>query len=394
MSLNSTPSAQRVHIAFFGRTNAGKSSVINAVTGQNLSIVSDIKGTTTDPVTKAMELLPLGPVVVIDTPGIDDFSELGKLRIEKTYQVLAKCDIAVVVIDSEKGKTKEDIELIEEIKSRNIPYIIAWNKCDLNDVTLEENEIKVSAKSGENIEELKNLIAGKLKFTGSDKRIIGDLIEKNDFVVLVVPIDASAPKGRLILPQQQTIRDILDSGANAVVVRPEELSNTLEKLSGLVKLVVCDSQAFKRVERDVKKDMFLTSFSILFARYKGDLEQTLEGAAALDRLFDGAKVLISEGCTHHRQCEDIGTVKLPKSIEEYTKKKINFEWTSGREFPSDLSGYDLIIHCGGCMLNEAEMKYRQKRAADEEIPMTNYGMVLAKVNGILDRSMEIFKTKN
>ena len=385
--MNETPNANRVHIAFFGRTNAGKSSVINAVTGQSLSIVSDVKGTTTDPVQKAMELLPLGAVVVIDTPGLDDEGELGSLRIEKTYQVMRKTDIAVVVIDGEKKKA--DKELVEMLEKRNIPYIIAWNKSDIHMPTeLSENEIAVSAKDGTNINELKNLIASKIK--KEEKRIVADLIEENDFVVLVVPIDASAPKGRLILPQQQTIRDILDSHANTVVCQPSGLKDVLEKLGGLVKLVITDSQAFKSVSPLVPEEIPLTSFSILFARLKGDLKQNVEGAMALDTLPDGAKVLISEGCTHHRQCEDIGTVKLPKWIESYTGKKINFEWTSGGEFKEDISGYDLIVHCGACMLNEREMKYRLNTARLENIPMTNYGIAIAKINGILDRSIAVF----
>ena len=393
MSLNNTPSSERVHIAFFGRRNAGKSSVINAVTGQELSIVSEVKGTTTDPVQKAMELLPLGPVVVIDTPGLDDEGELGKMRVEKSRQVMNKTDMAVLVIDSETGKTDEDEAIIKIFEERNLPYIIVWNKSDLAKPPkkLAENEIAVSAKDKTNIYELKELLARRMNLSEPKGRIIADLIEENDFVVLVVPIDSAAPKGRLILPQQQTIRDILDAHANAVVVQTGELKNTIDKLGKLVKMVVTDSQAFQSVQKDTPRDIPLTSFSILFARYKGDLRQNAEGAKMLDKLKDGARILISEGCTHHRQCDDIGTVKLPKWIEEYTKKNINFEWTSGTEFPKDLKGYDLIIHCGGCMLNEQEMKHRLAAAKKAGVPMTNYGMAIAKMNGILDRSLEIFK---
>lgn len=388
--MNETPNANRVHIAFFGNTNAGKSSIINAVTGQELSIVSDVKGTTTDPVQKAMELLPIGPVLVIDTPGLDDLSELGVLRVEKSYQIMRKTDIAVVVIDAVEGKTKSDIELIKTLKEREIPYVVVWNKSDVNmPHELLENEIAVSAKNGTNINALKDMIASKLKT--EEKRIVSDLIEENDFIVLVVPIDESAPKGRLILPQQQTIRDILDSHANTVVCQTEQLGNVIDRLGDLVKLVITDSQAFKKVSAIVPEEIPLTSFSILFARMKGDLRQNVEGAEKLDTLTDGARVLISEGCTHHRQCGDIGTVKLPKWIENYTGKKINFEWTSGGEFRDDLSEYDLIIHCGGCMLNEREMKYRLKSAAISETPMTNYGIAIAKMNGILDRSIAVFE---
>ena len=388
--MNETPNANRVHIAFFGNTNAGKSSIINAVTGQELSIVSDVKGTTTDPVQKAMELLPIGPVLVIDTPGLDDLSELGVLRVEKSYQIMRKTDIAVVVIDAVEGKTKTDIELIKTLKEREIPYVVVWNKSDVNmPHELLENEIAVSAKNGTNINALKDMIASKLKT--EEKRIVSDLIEENDFIVLVVPIDESAPKGRLILPQQQTIRDILDSHANTVVCQTEQLGNVIDRLGDLVKLVITDSQAFKKVSAIVPEEIPLTSFSILFARMKGDLRQNVEGAEKLDTLTDGARVLISEGCTHHRQCGDIGTVKLPKWIENYTGKKINFEWTSGGEFRDDLSEYDLIIHCGGCMLNEREMKYRLKSAAISETPMTNYGIAIAKMNGILDRSIAVFR---
>jgi len=392
MSLNQTPSSERIHIAFFGRRNAGKSSLINAVTAQQLSIVSDVKGTTTDPVQKAMELLPLGPVVVIDTPGLDDEGELGKLRVEKSYQVLAKTDFAILVIDATIGKTEDDQKLIEAFQSRKLPYLIAWNKADSASIPqLSENEIAVSAQTGENIHALKELLAKLAKKTEPQKRIVSDLISAGDFVVLVVPIDEAAPKGRLILPQQQTIRDILDAHANAIVVQTAELSDTLKKLGNLPKLVICDSQAFGEVQKIVPDTLPLTSFSILFARYKGNLRQAVEGANLLDCLQDGDRILISEGCTHHRQCNDIGAVKLPNWILGYTQKKLEFSWTSGGEFPKDLSDYRLIIHCGGCMLNEQEMQYRLRFAKEQNIPMTNYGIAIAKMNGILERSIAIFE---
>ena len=391
MSLNAAPSAERVHIAFFGRRNAGKSSLINAITNQKLSIVSDIKGTTTDPVKKAMEILPLGPVVIIDTPGIDDVGELGRMRIEKTYEVLNMTDIAVIVADAGEELTGFEIGLIDKIKEQNIPYIIAWNKADekVHPIS-EKNEIAVSALCGTNIKELKELIASVKSDIKPKGRIIGDLIKENDIVVLVIPIDESAPKGRLILPQQQTIRDILDTHAAALCVQPEELANVLGKLSGSVKMVVTDSQAFAEVQKIVPEEIPLTSFSILFARYKGNLRRNIEGAAELDKLSDGDIVLISEACTHHRQCNDIGTVKLPGLIEKYSGKKINFEWTSGNEFPEDLKKYRLIIHCGGCMINAMQMQSRLKRSMVANVPMTNYGTALAKMNGILDRSISVF----
>ena len=389
MSLNSTASAERVHIGFFGLRNAGKSSVVNAVTGQELSLVSDVKGTTTDPVKKAMELLPLGPVVIIDTPGIDDEGELGEMRVERTKQVLNYADIAVLVIDATKGEAKADRELVSLFEQKKIPYIKAVNKADLlDDIPQEtENTIYVSAANGLNINELKERVAALVKTKDSGKRIIGDLIEKGDTVVLVTPIDASAPKGRLILPQQQTIRDILDSGATSFVTKETELAGVLQSLKAPPKMVVTDSQAFGVVSKIVPKDIPLTSFSILFMRYKGSLEAAVEGARKLDSLNDGDVVLISEGCTHHRQCEDIGTVKMPKWIKEYTKKDIRFEFTSGGEFPEDLSKYALVVHCGGCMLNEREMKYRINSAADSRVPITNYGIAIAKMNGILERSV-------
>ncbi|MBQ2812826.1 MAG: [Clostridia bacterium] len=389
MSLNSTASAERVHIGFFGLRNAGKSSVVNAVTGQELSLVSDVRGTTTDPVKKAMELLPLGPVVIIDTPGIDDEGELGELRVKRTKQVLNYADIAVLVIDAAKGESQADKELVVLFEKKKIPYIKAFNKSDLLEGTPQETEntVYVSAVSGLNINELKEKIAALIKTKDSGRRVIGDLIEKGDTVVLVTPIDASAPKGRLILPQQQTIRDILDSGATAFVTKETELAGVLESLKAPPKMVVTDSQAFGVVSKIVPETIPLTSFSILFMRYKGSLQTAVEGARKLDCLNDGDTVLISEGCTHHRQCEDIGTVKMPKWIKEYTKKDIRFEFTSGGEFPEDLSEYALVVHCGGCMLNEREMKYRINSAADNGVPITNYGIAIAKMNGILERSV-------
>lgn len=385
-------SADRLHIAFFGKRNAGKSSVVNAVTAQKLAIVSDVLGTTTDPVTKAMEILPLGAVVIIDTPGIDDEGELGALRVKKSYQVLNKTDIAVLVVDSSVGKSDEDNALIERFKQKNIPYIIAYNKCDISAVNVNaENEICVSAKTGENIYQLKELIAKQAQGMENNRHIISDMLEPNDIVVLVVPIDSAAPKGRLILPQQQTIRDILDAHAIAVTVQDTELKAVLSSLAKKPKVVITDSQAFKKVSKDTPDDILLTSFSILFARYKGNLEPALSGVKAIDTLQDGDTVLISEGCTHHRQCDDIGTVKLPNWLQKYTGKTLNFEYSSGTEFPEDIKKYKMIIHCGGCMLNEREMKYRIKYAQDEGIPITNYGTAIAYMNGILERSVEIIR---
>lgn len=392
MGLNKTPSANRVHIGFFGKRNSGKSSMVNAVTGQDLAVVSDVKGTTTDPVYKAMELLPLGPVVIIDTPGIDDEGALGELRVKKSRQVLNKTDVAVLVIDSRYGKAREDEELIALFEKKRINYIIAWNKADL----LERhwpavgNEIFVSANTGQGIDELKEKIAAMAVTEEPKRQIVGDLISQSDFVVLVTPIDKAAPKGRLILPQQQTIRDILDTGATAIIVKDSEYRETLEKLGKKPSLVITDSQVFDKVSADTPEEIFLTSFSILFARYKGNLENTVKGARALDKLQDGDSVLISEGCTHHRQCEDIGTVKLPRWIKDYTKKQLDFRFTSGTEFPEDLSEYKLIVHCGGCMLNEREMKYRLKCAEDQNLPITNYGILIAYMKGILERSIAMF----
>lgn len=401
MSLNAAPSSDRVHIGIFGRRNAGKSSIINAITGQNLAIVSDIKGTTTDPVLKAMELLPLGPVVIIDTPGLDDTGELGELRIQKAYQILNKTDIAVLVIDSVSGMTDVDAGILDRILKKEIPYVVVLNKSDLapgsnTDFTgcmpavPSDKVIAVSTVTGENIHELKELIARQAPVE-NERRIVYGLIKPSDFVVLVVPIDKAAPKGRLILPQQQTIRDVLESGAVSIVTRETELEETMEKLGHHPALVITDSQAFEKVAAMVPLDIPLTSFSILFARYKGNLETVVNGAKALDTLEEGDTILISEGCTHHRQCEDIGTVKLPRWITSHTGKKINYEFSSGTEFPIDLSKYKLIIHCGGCTLNEREMKYRLKCAQDQNIPITNYGIAIAHMKGILERSIEIFK---
>lgn len=392
MALNEQVSAERLHIGFFGMRNAGKSSVVNAVTGQNLSLVSDILGTTTDPVQKAMELLPLGPVVIIDTPGIDDEGELGEMRVGRTLKALNKTDIAVLVADAVLGLQSEDQKLIERFVNKNIPYIVVFNKSDLLKTIpdAQENAIFVSAKEGTNIEELKEKIGALTKAEKNSKKIVADLLNKNDVVVLVVPIDASAPKGRLILPQQQTIRDILDAGAVTLVTKDTELPQALSTLSKPPKMVITDSQAFKKVNKVVPENIPLTSFSILFARYKGDLCETVKGAMTLDKLKDGDTLLISEGCTHHRQCEDIGTVKLPKWIAEYTGKQLKFEFTSGGEFPDDLSKYALVVHCGGCMLNEREMKSRLRHAKDEGVPITNYGICIAKINGILERSIAPF----
>ena len=392
MGLNETPSANRVHIGFFGKRNSGKSSLVNAVTGQDLAVVSDVKGTTTDPVYKAMELLPLGPVVIIDTAGIDDEGELGKLRVKKSRQVLNKTDIAVLVVDGSSGMTREDEELLELIKKKNIPYVIAYNKADLSDMEQPEDEhaICVSAKTGHNIHELKEKIAALAAVDQPQRRIVGDLIKPSDFVALVVPIDSAAPKGRQILPQQQTIRDILDAGATAIVVKETEYRETLENLGRKPRLVITDSQAFEKVSKETPEDIPLTSFSILFARYKGNLGIAVNGARALETLRDGDVVLISEGCTHHRQCDDIGTVKLPRWIRQYTGKQLEFKFTSGTEFPEDLSGYKLIVHCGGCMLNEREMKYRYQCAVDQKVPIVNYGILIAYINGILDRCIAMF----
>lgn len=391
-NLNQTPSAGRVHIAFFGRRNAGKSSVVNAVTGQEMSIVSPVKGTTTDPVSKAMELLPVGPVVIIDTPGMDDEGDVGTLRVQRAKQVLHKTDVAVLVVDGTEGLRDTDRLLCELFRKKGVPYITVYNKTDLVPVSVTgENEIAVSARSGANIFELKEKIAALAKIAENNKTLLGDLLQPGDHVVLVTPIDSSAPKGRMILPQVQVIRDILDAHATCAVTQVEELAKTLESLTKPPRLVVTDSQAFGRVKTLVPETVPLTSFSVLFARYKGVLETAVRGAAALETLQDGDKVLIAEGCTHHRQCEDIGTVKLPKWLTAYTKKDIGFAFTSGGSFPEDLSPYALVVHCGGCMLNEREMQYRQQHAAESGIPYTNYGTVIAYMNGILSRSLAPFE---
>lgn len=396
MSLNNTPSADRVHIGIFGKRNAGKSSIINAITGQSLAIVSDVKGTTTDPVLKAMELLPLGPVMMIDTPGLDDDGALGALRIQKAYQILNKTDIAVLVVDGSVGMTKEDDAILERIKAKSIPYVVVMNKMDLaseehvGDI-IKDNTIWVSTEYKINIQELKELIAAQVPSEDMTLKIIGDLLKPNDFVVLVVPIDSAAPKGRLILPQQQTIRDVLEAGAISIVTRESELAETLKNLGSKPRMVVTDSQAFEQVAKDVPEDVPLTSFSILMSRYKGDLESQVNGAKALDTIEDGDTILISEGCTHHRQCDDIGTVKLPRWIQQHTGKDVNFEFSSGIEFPMDLSPYKMIVHCGGCTLNEREMKYRLKCAQDQGIPLTNYGTAIAYMKGILGRSVRVFQ---
>lgn len=424
MGMNETPSADRVHIGFFGRRNAGKSSIVNKVTGQELAVVSDVKGTTTDPVSKAMELLPMGPVVIIDTPGIDDEGHLGELRVRKAKQVLNRVDVAVLVVDATVGKTSVDEELIHIFKEKEIPYLVVYNKADLlktkdgnrlsSDNNLNRNthagavkessvnqkqdhenqnteqSIYASAATGQNIYELKEKIASLAVTDELKLRLVGDLLEPSDFAILVVPIDKAAPKGRLILPQQQTIRDVLEAGAAAIVIKEDELSNTLETLGKKPKLVITDSQVFARVSEETPEDIWLTSFSILFARFKGNLKTAAAGAAALDRLKDGDKILISEGCTHHRQCDDIGTVKLPRWIRNYTGKELEFEYSSGRDFPEDVTKYSLIVHCGGCMLNEREMRYRQKCALDQEIPITNYGIAIAYMQGILKRCVEMF----
>ncbi len=390
MSLNDKVSAERIHIAFFGLRNAGKSSVVNTITNQELSVVSDVKGTTTDPVKKAMELLPIGPVVIIDTAGIDDEGDLGELRVKKTINILNKTDVAILVVDATKGLQQEDMKLIEDFKKRNIPYIIAFNKCDLiaEKQELKENEIYISAKENNNINELKELIGKLSKTNENEKTLLGDIIKSNDTVVLVTPIDSSAPKGRLILPQQQTIRELLDIGATVVVTKDTELEETLAKLKNSPTLVITDSQAFKKVSAIVPQNVELTSFSILFARYKGELWGAVKGADELDNLQDGDCVLISEGCSHHRQCGDIGTEKLPNWIKNYTKKDVKFDFTSGGDFPENLEKYKLIVHCGACMLTEREMKSRIALATEKQIPISNYGIIIAKINGILDRAIK------
>ena len=389
---NETPKGERVHIAFFGRRNAGKSSLVNAFTGQNLAIVSDIKGTTTDPVYKAMELLPVGPVMIIDTPGIDDEGELGELRVSKTKQVLNKADLAVIVVDAAQTLSDAEERLIEAAKERNIPHLIVWNKSDLLTQVPENTSdaVWVSAKQGTGIHELRETCAALAKSEETNRRIISDMLDVGDVVVLVVPIDKAAPKGRLILPQQQTIRDILDAGANAMVCRDTELVSTLEKLSAPPKLVITDSQIFGSVSKVLPREIPLTSFSILMARYKGNLPLAVSGAAAIDSIREHDKILIAEGCTHHRQCEDIGTVKIPNWIKKHLGFTPQFHFVSGTEFPENLDEYKLVIHCGGCTLNEREMRYRLRSCQSAGVPVTNYGMLIAYLNGILPRTLEPF----
>lgn len=391
MSLNDTPSAERLHIGIFGKRNAGKSSIINAITGQDLAIVSEIKGTTTDPVYKAMELLPLGPVIMIDTPGLDDEGELGAMRVRKSYQVLNKTDIALVITDAADGVGAAEKALLARIRQKGIPYLIVYNKSDAGvQPVLSKESISVSAKTGENIHALKERIGRLIPQGDSGKRIVGDLLSPSDIAVLVAPVDSAAPKGRLILPQQQTIRDILDASAIAAVTKETELAETLAALGKPPRMVITDSQAFGIVSKLVPDEIPLTSFSILFSRYKGNLAAAVRGAKAVDSLKDGDSVLICEGCTHHRQCEDIGTVKMPAWIKKHTGKELAFHFTSGTEFPDDLSPYRLIVHCGGCTLNEREMQYRIKCAADSGVPMTNYGTMIAYIHGILARSVALF----
>ena len=398
MGMNNTPASDRIHIGFFGRRNAGKSSVLNAVTGQDLAVVSDVKGTTTDPVYKAMELLPLGPVMMIDTPGIDDEGRLGSLRVRKSYQVLNKTDVAVLVMDACHGPAPEDYTLLKKIGEKQIPCVTVCNKADLVGAAGGRPEgipesvpvLSVSAHTGQGITALKECLANLGKTQETSRKIVGDLLSPSDLAVLVVPIDKAAPKGRLILPQQQTIRDILEADAVSVVVRENGLRDTLASLGKKPRMVITDSQVFAKVSADTPEDILLTSFSILFARYKGSLEPMVRGVRALDRIGKGDRILICEGCTHHRQCEDIGTVKLPGWIREYTGTEPEFVFTSGTEFPDDLAGFRLIVHCGGCMLNEREVKYRMKCAHDQGIPITNYGITIAYIQGILSRSVEPF----
>ena len=392
MSLNSTVSAERPHIAFFGRRNAGKSSLINAVTNQRLSVVSDTPGTTTDPVKKAMELLPLGPVVLIDTPGFDDEGALGELRVERAREILRSADIAVLIVDGSIGMTEADETIMRECKGRGLPTLVVMNKADLSPAAEISGALKVSALTGEGIDELKLRLATVIKDSENNKKIVADLVSPGDIVILVIPIDESAPKGRIILPQQQTLRELLDCRCAALCCQPEELAGILASLGRKPALVITDSQAFGRVSKDVPEDIPMTSFSVLFARYKGKLNGLIAGAEALAGLKDGDKVLISEGCTHRRQCGDIGTVKLPNWIRDYCGCEPEFSFSSGSGFPDDLSGYKLIVHCGGCMLNEKEMQYRQTAAEQAGVPMVNYGIAIAKMNGILDRALKPLKT--
>lgn len=392
MSLNTTPSANRLHIGFFGCRNAGKSSVVNAVTGQELAVVSDRKGTTTDPVMKAMELLPLGPVVVIDTPGFDDTGALGELRVRRTRQILNRVDIAVLVVDAVLGMNAVDLQLVALFKEKALPYLIIYNKCDLLDSVPEgaKHEIYVSAATGKHIHDLKERLGTLSPKEDPSHKLLGDLLKPNDVVVLVCPIDESAPKGRIILPQQQAIRDVLDAGAICSVCREFELEATLSRLSGKPRMVVTDSQAFAVVSRVTPEDIPLTSFSILMARYKGFLKTAVAGAAAIDRLRDGDTVLMAEGCTHHRQCNDIGTVKIPNWLRAHTGKDLQISTCSGRDFPEDLSAYAMVIHCGGCMITERDIQYRMRCAEDQGVPFMNYGIVIAQMTGTLERSVRLF----
>lgn len=389
MSMNDTPSSERIHIGFFGRRNAGKSSLVNAVTGQQLSVVSEVKGTTTDSVQKAMELLPMGPVVIIDTPGFDDEGQLGELRVQQTKRALNRVDCAVLVVDGTVGKTAIDEQIIQLLMDKNIPYIVAYNKADLG-ATAEDDGLVVSALTGDGVWELKERMARLVKTREQTGKLVSDLVRPGDVLILVVPIDKSAPKGRLILPQQQVIRDALEAGAMPMVTRETEYPMALDRLGRKPALVVTDSQVFGVVSKATPEDVPLTSFSILMARYKGFLEDAVRGAAALNTLQDGDRILIAEGCTHHRQCEDIGTVKLPRWLREYSGTDLQFDTCSGREFPEDLSPYRLVVHCGGCMLNGRELDYRRKCAADSGVPFTNYGTAIAQVHGILKRSLEKF----
>lgn len=391
MSLSQTPSSERLHIGFFGMRNAGKSSLVNAVTGQALSLVSDVKGTTTDPVKKAMELLPLGPVVIVDTPGMDDEGTLGEMRVSRAKAMLDMVNIAVLVVDGGQGMQAEDRELLALIEKKKLPHVICRNKCDLLEArpALADGEIYVSAATGEGVEALKERL-GRFAGAKAEKKIVADLLNPGDLALLVVPVDESAPKGRLILPQQQTIRELLDHHMTAVVCQDTEVEKTLSMLAVKPKIVITDSQAFGRVAKDVPQDILLTSFSILFARYKGSLPMLLRGAAALGRLRDGDRVLIAEGCTHHRQCNDIGTVKMPGWIAQFTGKELKYEFCSGGEFPQDLAEYALVVHCGGCTLTEQMMKARLGRAKEAGVPVVNYGMAIAHMHGILKRSLQVF----
>ena len=394
MGLQDSVSAERIHISFFGKRNAGKSSMVNAITGQQLSVVSAVKGTTTDPVKRAMELLPLGPVVIIDTPGLDDEGELGSLRVQKAKQILEKTDIAVLVVDKTEGMSTCDEELIRELEERRIPYLLVFNKIDLpfgEDVSKKEGALYASAHTGEGIAAVKEALGSLVKENKNEKVLVRDLIEAGDIVVLVTPIDEAAPKGRLILPQQLVIRDILDAHGVAVTCQDTEIVMTLASLSKKPKMVITDSQVFEKVSKDVPKDVPLTSFSILMARYKGDLKELVRGAAALSKIKSGDKVLISEGCTHHRQCNDIGTVKMPNWIKEFTGVEPEFAFSSGGEFPEELTPFSVIVHCGGCTLNETEMKNRIRRAVEANVPIVNYGIAIAHMHGILKRSVELFK---